>query len=107
MSFESCALSLPESVFISISCLFLVFLCHPHSLLLPQDREFVELDVPFNGQTTKTEEGGGIGVGLPIASPEVVVRSALETAGWIVSCCGKCGRKKYEVSQLIICHSSI
>jgi hypothetical protein len=56
----------------------------------------VELDVPYNN-ITKAEEEKLTGVGLPITSPEVVVRTAMETAEWIVSCCGKCGRKKYEV----------
>lgn len=33
---------------------------------------------------------------LPIIPPEVVVRTAMATAGWIVTCCGKCGKTKRE-----------
>lgn len=59
-----------------------------------QDRQFVELEVPYNGQPTRPSS-------TPPHSPTPTL-SLHETTGHLFrSCCGRrCGRKKYQVSPV-------
>ncbi|RWS31690.1 Potassium voltage-gated channel protein Shal-like protein [Leptotrombidium deliense] len=58
------------------------------------DREFVELEVPYNGQPNRPSS-------LEPASPtfSLEVSHIEPTSNWLISCCAKCGcRKKYQVT---------
>lgn len=53
-----------------------------------QDREFVELEIPYNGQPKRP------GSPSPLASP---THSTNSTMGLIQSCCGRCCSQRYQV----------
>ncbi|XP_018789338.1 PREDICTED: potassium voltage-gated channel protein Shal isoform X3 [Bactrocera latifrons] len=54
------------------------------------DREFVELEIPYNGQPKRT------GSPSPMASPAHSTNSAV---GLMQSCCGRCCSQRYQSSQ--------
>lgn len=54
-----------------------------------KDREFVELEIPYNGQPKRP------GSPSPMASPAHSTNSA---AGLLQSCCGRCCSQRYQVS---------
>lgn len=54
----------------------------------PQDREFVELEVPYNGQAKRP------GSPSPLLSPS---HSVISTANIFQSCCGRCCGQRYQV----------
>lgn len=53
-----------------------------------QDREFVELEIPYNGQPKRP------GSPSPLASP---THSTNSTIGLLQSCCGRCCSQRYQV----------
>lgn len=55
---------------------------------MTKDREFVELEMPYNGQPKRP------GSPSPLASP---THSNNSTMGLIQSCCGRCCSQRYQV----------
>lgn len=64
--------------------------CKKSNPLLFQDREFVELEVPYNGQPKRP------GSPSPLISP---THSAGSRTGLLHSCCGRCCGQRYQVIQ--------
>lgn len=55
-----------------------------------QDREFVEMEIPYNGQPKRP------GSPSPLGSP---AHSASSRPGLLHACCGRCCGQRYQVSQ--------
>uniref|UniRef100_A0A182SLX1 Uncharacterized protein n=1 Tax=Anopheles maculatus TaxID=74869 RepID=A0A182SLX1_9DIPT len=55
-----------------------------------QDREFVELETQYNGQTKRP------GSPSPMASPSHSANTATGATGLLQSCCGRCCSQRYQ-----------
>uniref|UniRef100_A0A182LT74 Uncharacterized protein n=1 Tax=Anopheles culicifacies TaxID=139723 RepID=A0A182LT74_9DIPT len=62
--------------------------CDTHAT---QDREFVELETQYNGQTKRP------GSPSPMASPSHSANTATGATGLLQSCCGRCCSQRYQV----------
>lgn len=60
----------------------------PRLLLFFQDREFVDMDVPYNGAPKRP------GSPSPLTSP---AHSTASRGGLLQSCCGRCYPQRYQV----------
>nr|CAD7198166.1 unnamed protein product [Timema douglasi] len=67
-----------------------IFIRRPEVTEVRKDREFVEMEVPYNGQPKRP------GSPSPMASP---AHSAASHPGLLHSCCGRCCGQRYQTAE--------